>query len=72
MQKLFYEHTQLTMEVNYLPVPSSSTGVQSAAKTLSNIFRWKKYGFFDGQILWNNEYNYIYKVKKNATDSNPE
>ena len=33
--------------------------VQSATETLHQIFKWKKYGFFNGQSLWNFACKYL-------------
>ena len=51
------------------------TTVQSDRKTLSQIFKWKKLGFFTANLyeIWHvstyNIYNYIHEIKKNAAAS---
>ena len=52
--------------------------VQPGTKTLHQIFKWKKFGFFDGQSSWNFACKYLYFIcihiesKKPAVDGNPD
>ena len=37
--------------------------VQCVSKTMQQIFKWKKLGFFDGQSCWNFACKYLYYIR---------